>query len=199
MAKRKKGWIRPHIILDKTDELNDKSWLEGLPKKITKRKLKKNKGAPARNIYGQRSKCTPELIEKARKLAAIGCPRYMLAMALGIGRDTLIAWAKEKPPFLEAINQGHAEYTANLLKVKNDILTGEADPMKYPEVRRKVIDSSIDRFFPEFAKQDTIILSPKEAEEKPQTKAMKAFEFLQEMLDNHKPKSLTSENKPTTN
>lgn len=63
-----------------------------------------------------RRKLIPELIPKARELAALGLPLASIAAALGIHRCTLTEWRAEEPDLAAAIDAGRQEGEAALVQ-----------------------------------------------------------------------------------
>ena len=138
-------------------------------------------GRPA-GINANNRLCDSAAILKAKEYSEVGCPGYIIAAALGISVQTASEWCGKYPEFKAALVEGRAAYCAARMRDYNDLCTGKADPFKYPEVRRKAIERSLDRLFPEHAQQN-IDLEPVVKQTAPESDAQKSYRMLREMMD----------------
>lgn len=95
--------------------------------------------ATAKPKRGRPSKFRPEFIEQSRKLAMLGLTDAEMAQVFDVSEQTLNAWKKEKPGFLESLKSGKviadAEVTASLFH--------RATGYEHPEDDIRVVNGEI--------------------------------------------------------
>lgn len=134
-----------------------------------------------------------ENIDRAYKIASKGGAKYIIATVLGLSPQAFHTWCTKSPAFVDAIKKGHGEFCERLLDIDEEITSGKADKALYPEVRRKAVESCMNRLFPEHTQKPYLIIA--EEPTKPDTIAMKSFFSIQDMYDIKKPEHLAeSEN-----
>lgn len=75
---------------------------------------------------GRPTKYTPEIGQHLLDLMAQGFSITAAAGSLKISRETVYAWAKEKPEFSDALKSGRA---ARVYKLEQDLLSADAGPV----------------------------------------------------------------------
>ena len=133
--------------------LGDKYPQKGGRKVYKATKSTRTSGRPAG--VGGGSLCTPELTQLAYQKAKEGIPIYIIFPLLGVSKNTVENWRKSNPEFAEAIMKGKAEFSEQLIKDYQS-LNKVIDPSTNPETRRKVIEYTLTRTWPEHLTDVTI-------------------------------------------